>query len=109
MCSSRSCSPAVFEALEESVASGDTSLSGGMRLLAAADRLRARDVTGHIWIDVDTRGDQRRARDWLQAELRKPDDGLRVGSGLPARAGVASASVERSGQNRWGGRTFETA
>jgi choline kinase/phosphoglycolate phosphatase-like HAD superfamily hydrolase/phosphatidylglycerophosphate synthase len=70
------CTPAVFEALEESVASGDTSLSGGMRLLAAADRLRARDVTGHMWIDVDTRGDQRRARNWLHAELRKPDDGF---------------------------------
>jgi 1L-myo-inositol 1-phosphate cytidylyltransferase / CDP-L-myo-inositol myo-inositolphosphotransferase len=70
------CTPAVFEALEESVASGDTSLSGGMRLLAAADRLRARDVTGHMWVDVDTGGDQRRARNWLHAELRKPDDGF---------------------------------
>jgi hypothetical protein len=70
------CTPAVFDAIEESVAGGDTSLSGGMRLLAAADRLRACDVTGHMWIDVDTRGDQCRARNWLHAELRKPDDGF---------------------------------
>ena len=70
------CSPGVFDALEESVASGDTTLSGGMRLLAAADRLRAHNATGHTWIDVDTADDQRQATRWLYAGLRKPDDGV---------------------------------
>ena len=70
------CSPGVFDALEESAASGDTSLSGGMRLLAAADRLRAHDATGHSWIDVDTAADQRQATRWLYAGLRKPEDGI---------------------------------
>jgi 1L-myo-inositol 1-phosphate cytidylyltransferase len=46
--------PALFDAIEESIkATGDSSLSGGMRLLAAEGRARVLDVTGHFWIDVD--------------------------------------------------------
>ena len=78
------CTPAVFEALEESVATGDTSLSGGMRLLAAADRLRARDVTGHMWIDVDTRGDQRRAQELAPRGAAQAGRRVRLEAAEPA-------------------------
>ncbi|MGH9245300.1 MAG: NTP transferase domain-containing protein [Acidimicrobiales bacterium] len=69
------CSPAVFEALEASVARGDGSLSGGMRLVAEAGRLRAVDVGDTTWVDVDTAVDARRARDCLRASLHKAEDG----------------------------------
>jgi 1L-myo-inositol 1-phosphate cytidylyltransferase len=46
--------PALFGAIEESIEkTGDSSLSGGMRLLAARGAARVLDVTGHFWIDVD--------------------------------------------------------
>ncbi|CAN5124495.1 hypothetical protein BH18ACT5_BH18ACT5_12180 [soil metagenome] len=68
--------PAIFDALDEARASGDTSLSGGMQRLASASRLRAHDATGRMWIDVDTRSDLRKASRRLYAGLRKPHDGI---------------------------------
>ena len=70
------CTPAVFDALGDSVASGDTSLSGGMGLLAAEGRLRAHNSTGQGWVDVDTRADQRQASRLVYAGLRKRGDGF---------------------------------
>lgn len=70
------CTPAVFDAIEDSVARGDTTLSGGMSVLAATGRLRAHDVTGRNWIDVDTPRDRERATRILYQRLRKPNDGF---------------------------------
>lgn len=50
-------SPAVFGALEESAKSGDTSLSGGVRRLAARGLMRGVDTGGSAWCDVDTISD----------------------------------------------------
>ncbi len=48
------CSPAIFEAIEQSIAdSGDTSLSGGVRVLAAQGRVNVVDVGQQTWVDVD--------------------------------------------------------
>lgn len=47
------CTPAIFAALEESFRSGDFSLSGGMRQLAARGKARACDIGAALWIDVD--------------------------------------------------------
>lgn len=46
--------PRVFDALEESVGAGDASLSGGIRRLAALGLMRAWDIGGGKWLDVDT-------------------------------------------------------
>jgi 1L-myo-inositol 1-phosphate cytidylyltransferase len=46
--------PAVFEAMDESVRLGDASLSGGIRRLAERGRMRAWDIDPGRWIDVDT-------------------------------------------------------
>jgi 1L-myo-inositol 1-phosphate cytidylyltransferase / CDP-L-myo-inositol myo-inositolphosphotransferase len=51
----------IFEALEESRAAGDTSLSGGVRLLAARGLMRGVDTGGSPWCDVDTVDDLREA------------------------------------------------
>jgi choline kinase len=47
-------SPALIEGLRASIAAhGDDSLSGGVRMLAAAGRMEAVDIGGRDWIDVD--------------------------------------------------------
>lgn len=51
------CSPLLFGALDEARASGDTTLSGGIRRLAARGLMRARDVGDASWYDIDTIAD----------------------------------------------------
>ncbi len=70
------CTPALFDALEEALRAGDGSLSGGVRALARRGRVRAVDVTGRFWIDVDTPQALRTAERLLLRQLRqKPTDG----------------------------------
>lgn len=48
------CQPVLFEALEESQQkSGNFSLSGGVKILAARGKARALEIGGRFWIDVD--------------------------------------------------------
>jgi choline kinase len=47
------CTQALFGALDESCRLGDTSLSGGIRVLAARGKARVFDVGDALWIDVD--------------------------------------------------------
>lgn len=51
------CAPPLFDALEVAIASGDTTLSGGIRRLAARGLMRAADIGGAAWQDVDTLDD----------------------------------------------------
>lgn len=51
------CDPSLFDALEESRAGGDTTLSGGIRVLASRGVMRAFDIGGAGWRDIDTVGD----------------------------------------------------
>jgi len=45
----------LFDAIEESIStSGDDSLSGGIRVLAAAAKMTCCDIGNRTWIDVDT-------------------------------------------------------
>jgi choline kinase len=52
-------SPSIFAALEESAASGDTSLSGGVSRLAASGLMRGVETDGSPWWDLDTLDDLR--------------------------------------------------
>jgi len=45
--------PALFRALGESQGHGDDTLSGGLKILAAAGKARVMDIGGRYWIDVD--------------------------------------------------------
>ena len=45
--------PALFRALGESQERGDFTLSGGLKVLAAAGKARVMDIGGRYWIDVD--------------------------------------------------------
>ncbi len=70
------CSPAIFQALEQSKEKdGDTTLSGAVRVLAAAGRAKAIPIDG-FWIDVDDPAAFQKAEQALLKRLRdKPGDG----------------------------------
>ena len=71
------CTPALFEALERSATKhGDTSLTGGVRCLAAEGKVNAFDIGGRFWLDVDDPKDLARAEWALLDQMRdKPNDG----------------------------------
>jgi choline kinase len=48
------CRPALFQALKESQAAGDGSLSGGIRHLIAAGGMQAVSIGERFWMDIDT-------------------------------------------------------
>jgi len=47
------CTPALFNALEESFAHGDSSLSGGIRAMAGRQKALVFDIGSRSWIDID--------------------------------------------------------
>jgi len=63
------CAPSLFTALDEARASGDTTLSGGIRRLAARGLMRARDIGDAGWYDIDTVADLEGA----EAVLAQPE------------------------------------
>ncbi len=65
------CTPSLFEGLARAISHGRQSLSDGVSELAGRDAVRAVDVTGKAWLDVDTPEDLRRASRRLIASLRE--------------------------------------
>jgi 1L-myo-inositol 1-phosphate cytidylyltransferase len=51
------CAPAVFDAIRTARASGDTTLSGGIRELARGRRMRGVGIGDALWYDIDTIAD----------------------------------------------------
>ena len=49
--------PAIFEALEAAIDSGETTLSAGVQRLAASGTMRGADLGPASWCDIDTVGD----------------------------------------------------
>lgn len=69
------CSPALFEALEESVSYGDTSLTGGLKILARKGLVNAINIEDACWVDVDNKKALKKAEDYLWQKLKKISDG----------------------------------
>lgn len=69
------CTPAIFDALEQSVKNGHYSLSAGNQILAEQGKLVSLDVTGSFWIDVDDESALQKAKQSLIQQLFKPTDG----------------------------------
>lgn len=64
------CTPALFDAIEKSSSeNGDTSLSGGVRILASEGRVHAVDFKGRFWVDVDDPAAIREAENALLENL----------------------------------------
>ena len=72
------CAPSLFGALESARRDGDTTLSGGIRILAARGLMRSFDIGDATWCDIDT------VEDLCSAEALLDD---------PDRAGAAVARV----------------
>ena len=47
------CTPAMFDALEQSAREGDESITGAMNVLGAKNKARTFDIKGRLWLDVD--------------------------------------------------------
>jgi CDP-L-myo-inositol myo-inositolphosphotransferase len=70
------CSPALFPALERAAEErGDTTLSGGIRILAEQGKVRTLDIGNAFWIDVDDARAVRCAERLLLDRLPKSTDG----------------------------------
>jgi choline kinase len=66
------CSPTLFGALDAARQAGDTTLSGGIRLLASRGLMRGADVGAATWYDIDTPADLATA-ETLLAECPEPE------------------------------------
>ncbi len=70
------CTPGVFAALEESMSEhNDSSLSGGIRILAQRQKARVFGIGDSFWIDVDDERAFERAERHLLSRLSKNRDG----------------------------------
>ncbi|MDE2999033.1 MAG: NTP transferase domain-containing protein [Gemmatimonadota bacterium] len=70
------CSPALFDGLELAIAAGDDTLSGGVRIIASRGYMKAVDIEGLFWQDVDTPDALRHGESALFGRLGKPTDGI---------------------------------
>jgi choline kinase len=62
------CSPSLFPALERARHAGDTTLSGGIRQLAALGLMRGVEIGDAAWYDIDTPADLQTAEHLLAAQ-----------------------------------------
>jgi len=70
------CTPAIFAGLEESMSKhNDSSLSGGIRILARQRKARTFDIGNSFWIDLDDESAFERAERYLLGRLGKNHDG----------------------------------
>ena len=67
------CDAALFPALDAAGADGDTTLSGGIRRLAARRAMRALDVGDVPWFDIDTITDLQTAESRLTGAMAEPE------------------------------------
>jgi len=70
------CTPAIFGAIERNITeNSDTTLSGGIRTLAAEGKAKGFDIKDGFWIDVDDEEALLKAEKRLVEGLIKPTDG----------------------------------
>lgn len=62
------CASSLFRALDDSCAAGDTTLSGGVRRLAARGLVRGIDIGDRTWFDIDTVADLENAEGVLSPQ-----------------------------------------
>jgi len=70
------CTPIIFRAIEEGIQRGDTSLTGGIKVLAEKRKAKVFDIKSDYWIDVDNEDMFKKAEKHLLSTLKKPSDGV---------------------------------
>jgi len=69
------CTPVIFDALKESIDSGNESLSAGIKILANRHKMKAFDISDKYWLDVDDNTAFKNAKSLLFEKLKKNTDG----------------------------------
>ncbi len=70
------CSPAIFEAIEESIIyHNESTLSTSIKLMAKQGKVKSFDIKDAFWIDVDDEKTFKKAKRCLIDKLKKPSDG----------------------------------
>ncbi len=69
------CSSALFPAIIKSLSKGDSSLSGGIRILSGLGYVKSFDIQDKYWIDVDDEKAFKKAENLLISNLKKASDG----------------------------------
>jgi choline kinase len=64
------CTPVLFDALKTSIENGDSSLSGGIRILAADGKAGVMDIDDSFWLDVDNEEMLKKAETLLNGILK---------------------------------------
>ena len=74
------CAPSLFGALASARAQNDTTLSGGIRILAARGLMRSFDIGDATWCDIDTIEDLHSAESLLDRPIAAETT---IASGVP--------------------------
>jgi CDP-L-myo-inositol myo-inositolphosphotransferase len=69
------CSPAIFNAIEESLHNGDDSLSGGIKIMANNGKAKTFDIKKAYWVDIDDEKTFKKTEKKLLDNLKKTSDG----------------------------------
>lgn len=69
------CSPTIFDAIKESMESGDSSLSGAIKVLASRGKAKVFDIKDNFWVDVDDDKAYEKAETKLMDSMKKTSDG----------------------------------
>lgn len=69
------CTPVIFDALEESIDSGNESLAAGIKVLANRHKMKVFDISDNYWLDVDDNSALKNAKSLLFEKLKKNTDG----------------------------------
>ena len=70
------CSPVLFHAIEDSfLSTGDSTLSGGIRILSGNGNAKTFDIRDSYWVDVDDEKAFSKAKNLLISNLKKASDG----------------------------------
>ena len=70
------CSPVLFHAIEDSfLSTGDSTLSGGIRILSGNGNAKTFDIQDNYWVDVDDEKAFSKAKNLLISNLKKASDG----------------------------------
>lgn len=65
------CSPEIFRYAVTAAEAGEAELAECVKLAAAAEEAQILDVSGHYWVDVDTKRDVKRAKQILARQTQK--------------------------------------
>ena len=70
------CSPVLFHAIEDSfLSTGDSTLSGGIRIISGNGNAKTFDIQDSYWVDVDDEKAFSKAKNLLISNLKKASDG----------------------------------